>query len=489
MGHWAYRYIDLLIARGRMGNLQPLVQPYRRSDLATAIRHAEAAGELSDAERSWLAPLQTEFASELSLLADTLAWTSSAVNAELAAGSWVMSERHRDLLRPEGGGAVYPFLNVGFSAEFPSVVADLWFRWDQWLLNDPQFPDGTVVESHPRVFGFLDFGARVEQGYLEVQAPYFRIFAGRIYRNWGLPETSGLLISNYPYSYDQIGYRVGTDKLSVTGFVAQLDEFPDNVKRWLSAHRVDWRARDNLVLAVTEEVVYGGENRSFDFRLANPISVWLVAGFGEDFAAEGPNTNNNLTELSVWWRPTSGLLTYLSVAIDDFPGGGTPALYAAHLSLQLPRIGRDLAARLDYSQVATLTYRSVKAFEVVAFRNLGLGRDISDHDLLSVQLDWIPRGSLILSPRAELLRRGEGDLRDPWPAGVTNSGPTLFTGEVETTLRLAFAGQWRPSRLAVLRWDIGGNFVWDAGHEAGRQASDFAARVRVAFTPRISGKL
>ncbi|KPK65958.1 MAG: hypothetical protein AMS21_03435 [Gemmatimonas sp. SG8_38_2] len=39
--HWACRYMDLLIARGRLTGPDPMVQPYRRIDVARAIHEME----------------------------------------------------------------------------------------------------------------------------------------------------------------------------------------------------------------------------------------------------------------------------------------------------------------------------------------------------------------------------------------------------------------------------------------------------------------
>ncbi len=485
--HWAYRTIDLLIARGRLTGLDPMVQPYRRIDVARAIQEAERQSDIPVVEQGWLRQLKSELNREVAALADT-ANASPYVSGSLWGGSWAMSQRHRDVLRPEGDGAIFPFAGLGAAGEFPGVVAELRFRWDQWLLNDPQFPDGKVVEEHPNVFGDLDFGGRTEDGYLEVQIPYLRLLVGRTYRNWGNPGTDGLLVSDYSYSYDQIGYRVGVDCLNLMGYVAQLDEWPGSVKRYLSTHRLNWRPRANLAIAFNESVVYGGENRSFDLRLSNPVSIWFVGGYGKDYE-EGPNSNNNFSELSAWWRPFDWLVTFASLMVDDFPGGGTPAQYAGELGVQFPRIHPRLNLHLDYSQVAALTYRTVIDHQVYSMRDLGLGRDISDNDLLSVQLDWFPHYSLIVSPAVQLLRRGEGDFRDPWPEGVTESGPTLFIGQVETTARLALAGQWVPRMWLWVNWDIGQNFVWNAGHVRGENVSEFVGRFFVALRARGWGAL
>jgi hypothetical protein len=456
-------------------------------DVAEAIRQADRLAELPDLERAWLDLLREELEPELRTLDGTPVSEPTRVSANFDIGTWAVAGRHRDLLRAEGTSALFGFGELDLAAEFPSVASALRFRWDGWFLNDPQFPDGTVVEEHPNFLGSLDFAGRLEDGYLELQLPYFRLLAGRLYRNWGLAQTHGLLVSSYPYSYDQLGYRIGSDRLSVTGFVAQLDEFPGSVKRWFSAHRLDWRVRENLAVAFGETTVYGGENRSFDFRQANPIAIWLVGGFGKDYE-EGPNANNSFSEISAWWRPIRGMVTYVSLMFDDFPGGGSPAAYGAHLTVHFPNLSPRTGLRLDYTQVAALTYRSIRPYEIYSFRNIGLGRDVADHDLASVQLDWFPSARLMLRPVVQMLRRGEGDFRDPWPDNVTSSGPTLFIGELETTWRFALRGLWRPGRRAWMEWDLGENLISNVGHELGQSGSKFAARVRLSITTRITGE-
>lgn len=484
LGHPAYSYLDMLLARGRLTDLDPLARPYRRAEVAFVVRETLGDPRLEGPEREWLSVLADHLERESTASNEAAA---SRVAADARAGSWAVTHEHRDLLRPTGSASLFPFAEVGLAGEFPHVVANLRFRSDQWFLNDPQFPDGEVVEHHGGP-GEFDYAIRIEEGYVEVQYPHFRLLAGRLYRNWGMPGSHGLLISDYPYSYEQLGYWLGVDCLNVQGFVAQLDEFPNNVKRWLSAHRLYWRPRANLAIALTESVIYGGEDRSFDFRLANPISVWLVAGYGRDFL-EGPNSNDNFTELSAWWRPFGGTVTHLSLMIDDLPGGGTPLMHAVSFGLRFPRIGSRLGLKLDYTQVGALTYRSAIDHQVYSFRGLGLGRDISDYDLLSFQVDWTPRSSLLVSPAVQLLRRGAGDLRDPWPADVTESGPILFTGEVETTLRLALSGSWLPSRVLWIEWDVGPNVVWDAGHVEGRNRTHLVGRLQASLGWRGWGSL
>lgn len=485
MAYWAYRYVDLLISRGRFNSLQPLIQPYRRLDIAAAVVSAQASDSLSKAERQWLDLLAEEMAPELQKLERAEPGIDLAGN--FTAGSWGVTQRHRDQFRPEGDPAAFLILEADLAADIPNVATHLRFRWDTWFLNDPQFPDGQVVEAHPNFLGLTDFGGRAEEGYAELQVPYVRVFAGRIYRNWGLPGTHGLLVSNYSYSYDQVGYRFGTDRFSITGFFAPLDEFSGSVKRWFSAHRLDWRVNDKLSLSFGETVTWGGENRSFDYRMAMPIAVWLAGGFGEDYV-DGPNSNNSFSQFSAWWKPTRGLTTYATIMFDDFVGGGTAPGYGLALGLQAPTLTDQLGLRIDYAQVAALTYRTPRVHEMYTFRDIGLGHDKSDYDLLTAQLDWLPHPRLLLSPAVEGLRRGEQDIRADWPAGGIVGYPWIWTGQREYTLRLGLRGQWRPGIKSWIDWDVGQNVVWNDGHVQGQNGTEFVGRIRVNLTTRAFGR-
>jgi hypothetical protein len=472
------------VARGVFPDLQPLLQPYRRIDIASALVAARDSNRMTTHEAGWLEVLEEELQPELAALLRPEPATT--LNGTFPIGARAVTSTHRDLLRPNGTNDVFGVAETDFSADFPIVALALRFRWDDWLRNDPQFAGGKVVESHPNFLGLTDFGGRAEEGYAEVQVPYLQLGAGRLSRNWGLPGTDGLLVSAYPYSYDQVFYRFGTTKLSITGFASQLDELEGNVKRYYSAHRLDWRVNDNLSLAFGESVVYGGENRSFDLRQATPIGVWLVGGFGEDFT-EGANSNNSFSEISVWWRFKNTLVSYLSVMYDSPSENNAGPGYGLAASLQLPNLGQA-ALRLDYTQIGAMTYRAPIEYEGYTFRDLGLGHDMADFDRFALSLDWQPEPRLFLTPTVDWLRAGEGDFRDPFPEDGTGL-PWVHTGTVEHTLRLGLRGLWRPTRIFQFEWDAGQNFLWNRGHVEGVTGSSFASHFRVSVTPRAWGIL
>ena len=479
LDHWAYGYIDVLIARGTLKNLSPLIQPYRRIDVARALREAEAERELTLAEEEWLELLEREFQQELILLAEGS--NDFRFSAELIGGMKALTHTHRDPLRPEGDESLFVTGEIAFYGEAPALAAALWGRWDNHYLNDPQFPNQRAIEFRACDPVFDVCAYRIEEAYAELQLPYARLFFGRMYRNWGLPGNDGLQLSSYSYSYDHIGYRFGSERISMTGLFTPFNDFPGDTARYFSAHRFDWMIRDNLMVTLGESVVYGGENRRIDFSLTNPFGIWEISG------SSGNNERNSLGFFELWWRPFSALVTYGALLIDntsvgDEDVGKTSGLnqYAVAGGVQLPGLTPSVGLRLDFNVVSALAYRSRVAFyEYYTFDNLGLSRDVTDAIILDLEADWFARRGLVLKPGLEIMWRGEDDLRDPFPEDAFTGRDPLLVGLVETTVRPVIGGRWTYPRSDMpwkgltldLRWDLGLNFVknkdnqpadWDA---------------------------
>ena len=91
---------------------------------------------------------------------------------------------------------------------------------------------------------------------------------------------------------------------------------------------------------------------------------------------------------------------------------------------------------------------------------------------------------LILSPLVQLRRRGEEDIRTPWPEGGTVGFPWVLSGIVEHTGRLGFRGQWRPFSQSWIDWDVGQNVVWNEANVRGDHSTIFSGWIRVNLTTR-----
>src|SRR5438046_9481753 len=87
-------------------------------------------------------------------------------------------------------------------------------------------------------------------------------------------------------------------------------------------------------------------------------------------------------------------------------------------------------------------------------RGVGLGRNFSDYDQLTLRASMIVGPGVLLEPEVTVLRQGQGDFRLPYPTVAQYaSTPTLFAGTVTRTIRLALGGsaahgRWTPTGSA-----------------------------------------
>ncbi len=486
LDHWIYGYANVLVARGVMSGLSPLVQPYRRIDIALAALQAEGDGRLSDVERGWLKAIKEELFHEVELLTG-LETQDVRLRGQLDAGLKALSHTHRDPLRPEGDEKLFVTAGLELRGEAPGVAGAMLFRWDNHYLNDPQFPNGRAIEFRECDPIISECAYRVEEGYVELQLPYVRVSFGRMYRNWGLPGIDGLLLSPYSYSYDAIAYRFGNDRIALSGLYAPFNDFGGDTARHFASHRFDWQIRDNLVLAVGESVVFGGENRRIDFNLINPVGIWEISG-----SSEG-RERNALGLAEVWWRPSPDIVTYGAFLVDNtaIPNDGddqrTSGInqYAAALGIQLPAFKPNLALRSDLTVVNALAYRSrVDFWEYYALDDIGLAHDKTDAIVLSLQGDWFPRPGWILVPRLDIMWKGEDDLRQPFPDDAFTGRDLLLVGTIEHTVRTSLGGRWHTPRGQV-RWDAGLNFVKNDGNVEGDWRVIGVARIHAEIRLRF----
>lgn len=483
LDHWAYDYLDVLVARGRLPRLSPLVQPYRRIEVAGAVHDALDGGGLSPTERTWAEAVAAELAHERALVTGVRE-QELRFGGTAEAGGKGLTQVHRDVLRPAGDGEIFPLLQLDLLVDAPRLAAGFRMRWDNHLLHDPQFPGGQVVESH-QCDPIVDrCGYRVDEGYVEMQMPYVRLFFGRLGRNWGLPGTEGLLLSSYPYSYDQLAYTFGSERLSLRGLLALPNDFREDTTRFFATHRLDWRLLDNLSLGLQESVIYGGPGRRLELGLVSPVTVWEVSG------GSGTGERNTLGGADLWWRPLRGLVLFGAIMVDN-TRVGDPGLkqgltqWATALGVQLPGLTPRLGLRADLSIVNSLAYRSrIGDVEAYAFNGIGLGRDKTDAIVVSLRGDWFAAARLVVRPQIHLQWKGEDDLRSAWPDSAFSTHPDLLVGQAERTIRPAIAGRWRIGP-ADIQWDWGVNLIADANHVPGVGETRFEGRIQAVIRKRF----
>lgn len=464
--HWAYYYIDRLQARGFLSDLDPLVRPYRRAEVADGLRSVTTR-RLRDPERRWMELLREEFGAEMFRERGRGRADDFRIGADLVAGARGANQDRFDPLRPVGDGAVWPNGEVGVWLEAGPAVAVSRVRSDAWFPDDPDGEDvGRRLE------------ARSQEAYVALQLPVVSFTVGRLARNWGPPGAPGLMISPEPATYAQLGFDLEAGPIRWHSLLAELDTLGP-ARRWLAAHRVDLRPSPDFALSFGESILQAGPGVGLSPRFLNPLSFFF---FDHD---NQPNdfVMNLMLDFQVWFRKP-GFVLYAEGLIDDIdvnpPEGAEstePSQYALRAGLRLPGLSRGLDLSLSYTLASAFVYRTLRNIDDYRFLGRGLGDNFADFDRVEARLDLhTGTAGLTLSPILALQREGEGDIRAPidLTRAEWRRQPSLFLGTKEKTFRAGLAGRLQPGRALWLTWDLGVNFVSDADHVEGRDETEFA---------------
>jgi hypothetical protein len=145
-------------------------------------------------------------------------------------------------------------------------------------------------------------------------------------------------------------------------------------------------------------------------------------------------------------------------------------------------LGRQLAWHATYTQASSLAFRALNRFENLTDNGVGIGRNFSDMDQLSVNVSVPLAGLWLLTPDLTLLRQGEGEINAPFPVTPEEmSGtPQIFIGVVERTFRLGLGVQGRRGPLDLAA-NAGLHHIVNWRHLEGQTANRFEGRIQATL--------
>ena len=465
VGHWAYEYIGQLRPRGYLANLNPLVQPYRRLQVARGLQHVDP-DTLPQPMAFWVSILRDELSPELERLAggETTPWGIEGTFAIRTS----TSQRHEPL-RSLGGEGIWPRGTAAGWFENGPLAVESRLSSDLYFLDDP---DG--LDPGQRHVG------RTDNSYASLVFPFGAAAIGRFKRNWSTLGTQGLMVSDLATAYPQLGFEGRAGRFSLHAFTGELESLR-GAKRYLAAHRIDYRTGD-LVVSLGESVLYATSGTGLQLRFLNPLEFFF---FDHD-NPPADATQNLMVTWQLWYR-TGPVAVYVDALLDDVDvrpeDDPAPMRYAFTVGARVTSL--TPAFGVEYQQVSAFAYRTGEFVDSYYFLERGLGVNFADYDRLTVTADVFPplRG-LRVTPLLQLLRQGEGDFRIPFPVSEDefNASPALFLGVRQTTYRLGIRGRYQPVRFVWLGWDAGQNFVRNSLNVAGSNVSRFAAAAELGFT-------
>ena len=467
--HWAMPYVEHLIARGALADPTPLTRPLHADDLVRALEAADTTG-LNTAERR----IVRDILADLRPPATERPWLR--VTGEVTGAG--ASHARRDPLRAAGPSHATAAGGLDLQLALGHVM----------LVTHPYFD--TRLKYDPDYFGKKDrfIAGRNAEAYGDVRFGLGEVFFGSVDRNWGPSTVEGLLVSPSPYSYDHLALTLGTSRLQLQGLLTQLDDLNDATgtvnHRYFVAHRLLYRPSGATALALWEGEIIAGPARQLEPAFANVLNLGLLVEYDQ-------NTNvNSLLGFDFATRIGHTHL-FAQILIDDFQidrstqADSEPPSYGLTAGVQTDV--RGIAWTAFYTQVANLTYRTPDPAETVERRFVGLARNFSGYDQVTLRAGVLLGPGVLVAPEATLLRQGQGDFRLPYPpVAAFGSTPTLFTGVVERTVRLALGANWDRGPLG-LAGNGGVHFIHNAGHVTGASDTKFVGGIAVTYRFRRQG--
>lgn len=478
----AYTYIDVLMARGRLGQLSVLERPYTQAAIRDAVDSARMNTETSEMMRSYLDGLW--YAVEKYAVRPRVSDTAQAriFRARLTNDFFITGQTsgRRELMLADSSNDVRPGGAIRLVMAGGSVVGFSRVLLDSRLNVDPEF----AGRKDRKV------AARTEDGYVGGQWTYGQLSFGRVGRNWGPPTEYGLQLGNYAYTYDHLYGLIGNDKIHWSAVIARLDDIlpatGPAIERYFTAHRLavhlgQWE------LAATESYVYGGVGRGFEPALANPFNI-----YGLSWRNEQKEGNLGLGgEMAV--RTTRFGTLAGQLFIDDFqidrscnPACRQPSSYGMTFTAEGLPLSGDQRWFASYTRVSNLAYNNKNPDEHYEVFGLSLGRGFNDYDEARLGLDLALVARMPFKVYVAHRRQGEGDYKLPFPdPAAYATTPGIFSGVVMGVTRAGISGvsHWRDWELSG---DLGVNHCSNCLHVSGETQTGFEGRVKIAIEPRWS---
>ena len=449
--HWAYSYIDHLRVRGYFSNLSILTKPYTRNEIAKqllAINKQKNNSKIYFRETdSWLLNrLFKEFEFEMTNI-------SKKGNPKFKIGLWTKGSSKFS----ENDESLQYYLKSQTCVLINEKIAFFnSIKFDKYLADDPEY-FGRVWNNHT---------AFTEQAYIRYSSPSYSLTFGRDFLTWGSGKTGKLLLSDNSRPLDQISFSTKYKFLKFSFIGARLDSwalsnlelqqryFTTTMKRYFSAHRLDFAFKNRYYFGFSEALLYGGASDGLELQYLNPFLYY----HGELLNQSGSDGNGFLS-FDFDFFPFENFEFYGEIMIDDIQIEDAdtvdlePTEYGVILGFQNTNLfGIDGAAfRIEYVRIANRTYNSSFEWEKYLHRNRSIGYYLgNDFDLWSLQFSKWFLEDFYISGEFNYLCQGEGSIKKEWDTPWMNynikdiySEP-FPSGIVEKKISYEFSLKYQP---------------------------------------------
>jgi hypothetical protein len=238
-----------------------------------------------------------------------------------------------------------------------------------------------------------NFGIEFTEGFfLYSPTDNFNIKLGRYSLAWGSDSENQTLLNRKKFSFD--GYKIDYRWRFIyfETFFAKLDTLgvrgkTKNLNRYLNGHRISFLG-EKWQISFSEIILYGGENRGFDFAYANPFTEYFLMQ-GNEKESFGFD-DNPFIMFDFAYFPFKNAKFYGELMIDDFQIDNEtvydrePTEMGLILGVDYLLDKYNLLFNMEYLRINPWTYNQPCSWNRFVFRNQPIGYEAIDLDVLKM---------------------------------------------------------------------------------------------------------
>lgn len=214
---------------------------------------------------------------------------------------------------------------------------------------------------------------------ISYKSNHFSAKFGRDYFVPGIVLSENLLFSNHNYTYDQMTLGYFNKFITISTYYLQLNSLGTD-KRHLNGHRFTLNLFDKGYLALNEIILYGGENRQFNFMLMNPFINYYM------YHRNVKNFESNSILSSELFLEHKDLFFMIEFVVDDYQiehevvSDLEPMEYGLNISTGIKNIANKINWSLNYTKVANRTFNAPdKDYEKYIYKNYPIGHFLGNN--------------------------------------------------------------------------------------------------------------
>ena len=174
-------------------------------------------------------------------------------------------------------------------------------------------------------YGYIHSILSIKDNIFEIDASAFgfknswvQLHIGRGRENWASGNDIQLALSNKSNPYEYFKLSSDYDRIRVNYIHGFLESTNHGINRYLTARGIEWSNKKNLLIGLSETVIYSGYNRSIDIGYLNPISSHLEIELNERLNFTGNGNANAVWQSHIDYLIRDRIRLSINILFDEF---------------------------------------------------------------------------------------------------------------------------------------------------------------------------